>query len=58
MNVCCRIGRKVECDIEKEADIYEKCKSDLNSRYFKNKTANSEVMILIKLAVTVVRTKL
>jgi len=28
-------GRKVECDSGKEADIYEKCKSDLKSRQFK-----------------------
>ena len=28
-------GREVECDSEKEADIYEKCKNDLNSRQFK-----------------------
>jgi hypothetical protein len=38
MSVCYRIGRKVECDSEKEADIYEKCKSDLKSRQVK-KTA-------------------
>jgi hypothetical protein len=31
MSVCYRIGREVECDSEKEADIYEKCKSDLKS---------------------------
>jgi hypothetical protein len=34
MSVCYGIGRKVECDSEKEADMYEKCKSDLNSRKF------------------------
>ena len=38
MRVCVyRIDRKVECDAKKEADIYEKCKSDLNSRQVKKK---------------------
>jgi hypothetical protein len=35
MSVCYRIGRKVECDSEKEADIYGKGKSDTNSAQFK-----------------------
>lgn len=57
MSVWYRIGRKVECDSEKEPDIYEKCKSDLNSRQLKN-CNYCKVMILMKLAVAVVQTEL
>jgi hypothetical protein len=57
MSVCYRIGRKVECDSVKEADIYEKCKSVLNSAVKKN-CNYYEVMILMKLVVTVVQTEL